>query len=87
MVRINGLEPSTSCMSSKRSNQLSYTLINPRFYKTFRLRALVFYDLERLLVAFCDSYNTLLFLSCQDLKKIKKGGISAAQSFFSLVFQ
>lgn len=27
LVKINGLEPSTSCMSSKRSDQLSYTFI------------------------------------------------------------
>ncbi len=27
LVRMNGLEPSTPCMSSRYSNQLSYTLI------------------------------------------------------------
>ena len=35
LVRMNGFEPSTPCMSSKYSNQLSYTLKAELFYHTF----------------------------------------------------
>ena len=34
MVWINGLEPSTPCMSSRYSNQLSYTHIGKLTYVT-----------------------------------------------------
>ena len=33
VVGTNGLEPSTSCMSSKRSNQLSYTFIKIEYHR------------------------------------------------------
>ena len=39
MVWINGLEPSTPCMSSRYSNQLSYTHIGELFRDSFYIIA------------------------------------------------
>ena len=46
MAGVTGLEPATSCVTGRRSNQLSYTPIQVRFtlYPTFFSIASIFYQ-------------------------------------------
>ena len=66
MAGVTGLEPATSCVTGRRSNQLSYTPIQVRFplYLTFFFIASIFFDFIKkiLLLTFWQFFSGIFAL-------------------------